>query len=107
MNFRGGRRAPSARFALIVLPIWLTTAVWLWSWWFAQAAHSYLALFIPLTAALLYEYLVVPSALLYYTLRARIPVKRRPQKDLKVAVITLCVPSQESIDIIERQLKAM
>lgn len=107
MKSRGGRKPSSVRFALIVLPIWLATAGWLWGWWFAQAPQSHLALFLPLTAALFYEYTIVPSALLYYTLRARIPAGRRPQKDLKVAVITLCVPSHESLDVIERQLKAM
>lgn len=107
MVISGGRKPPAARFALLVLPIWLATLAWFWGWWFMQIPHAHLVLFIPLTLALLYEYTVVPSALLYFTICARLPINRRSQKNQKVAVITLCVPSQESLDIIERQLRAM
>jgi len=107
MLSRGGRGSPSRWRALVVLPIWLLSVFWLWSWWLIQAPSSFLGLYIPLSLALIYETTVMPGALLYLTLRAKVPQKRRPQKNLKVAVITLCVPSQESMEIIEQQLKAM
>lgn len=64
-------------------------------------------LFGVLTAALIYEFAVLPSVFLYFVLKARTPPRRIAPKNKKVAVISLCVPSKESLDIIERQLKAM
>jgi cellulose synthase (UDP-forming) len=110
MILRRGRRTPSShiRRALIVLPLWLVSSAFLWSWWLSSTRDATAYLYIPLTFALVYEYLVLPSAFLYFVTKAKKPpVRRRAQKDLKVAVITLCVPSQESISIVERQLKAM
>src|SRR5258705_292594 len=107
MQRRRGRSLPSARRMLLILPVWILSALWLWLWWFAQAGTSQLGLYIPLTAALLYEYTIIPGALLYFMRCAALPMRRRAPKDKRVAVITPCVPAQESLDIIERQLKAM
>ncbi|HSX23963.1 MAG TPA: glycosyltransferase family 2 protein [Candidatus Saccharimonadales bacterium] len=104
---RGGRIASSTRRALIILPIWAASVVWLWSWWFSRTRAANLYLFIPLTLAIFYEYVVVPSAFLFFILKAKAPKKRRPLLGKKVAVVTPCVPAQESMEIIEKQLKAM
>lgn len=104
---RGGRVAPSTRRALIILPIWLASLIWMWSWWLTPARINYLPLFIALTLAMLYEFAILPTTFMYFVLRAKRPPKKIAPKGYKVAVITLCVPKKESIDIIERQLEAM
>ena len=44
---------------------------------------------------------------MYFVVRAKTPGKRHAPRGKKVAVITLCVPSKESLKIIEAQLKSM
>lgn len=107
MFMRRGRTALSTRRALAILPIWLTASIWLWRWWFDARNHAHLFLYLPLTFAVFYEYVVMPTALLYSIFSAREPKKRKTLHGKKVAVITLCVPSQESLGVIERQLKAI
>lgn len=107
MNKRGGRLALSMRRALFILPVWVITLAWMWTWWLKPSRVGFLPLFIPLTLALFYEFALLPSAFLYFVLRAKNPPKKIAPKGHKVAVITLCVPSKESLDIVERQLKAM
>jgi cellulose synthase (UDP-forming) len=104
---RGGRMTPSLRRALIIAPIWLTSIVWMWTWWLGSKQVRFMPLFIPLTLALMYEFILLPSVFLYFVIRAKKPARRIAQKGLKVAVISPCVPSTESLDIVENQLKAM
>jgi cellulose synthase (UDP-forming) len=104
---QGGRMAPSLRRSLIILPIWTISAVWMWSWWLTADIERFMPLFIPLTMALLYEFAILPSVFLYFVIKAKKPPKRIAQKGYKVAVISPCVPSTESMDIIENQLRAM
>ncbi len=104
---RGGRTLPSTRRALIVLPIWIACLLWMWGWWINSDRIGYAPLFIPLTCAMLYEFALLPTVYLYFLFKIKFPAKRRAVKNAKVAVISLCVPSKESIDIVEQQLKAM
>ncbi len=97
----------SKRRALVVLPIWLLCLGWMWSWWLNPGRINFMPLFVPLTLALLYEFALLPTIFIYFVLRAKRPPRTIAPKGKKVAVITLCVPSQESIDIVERQLKSM
>lgn len=107
MFARGGRKASSRRRALLILPVWAFSVIWMWTWWF-QPSHPHVSyLFTILSAALLYEFTILPSVFLYFVLRARKPAKRIAPKGKKVAVISLCVPSSESLNIVENQLKAM
>ncbi len=98
---------PSTRRALLILPIWLAATVWLWSWWLRASTILTPQLYFPLTIALLYQYMLIPSSYLFLILKAKYPKKRRPLLGKKVAVITPCVPSEESKEIIERQLQAL
>jgi cellulose synthase (UDP-forming) len=104
---RGGRMSPSTRRALLITPVWAFCTFWMWTWWINPVRVNYAPIYIPLTVALLYEFAILPTVFLYFVLRAKRPPRRIAPKGLKVAVITLCVPSKESLDIIERQLKAM
>lgn len=104
---RGGRMSPSTRRALIISPVWAVCTLWMWAWWLNPARINFAPVYIALTLALLYEFALLPTTLLYFIFHAKNPPRRVAPKDRKVAVITLCVPSTESLDIIERQLKAM
>lgn len=93
--------------AALVLPVWFVV-VWNMSvWWLQSERVDYKPLFIMLSTAMLYEFILLPSAFLYFVMRAKEPKKRIAEKGSKVAVISLCVPNQESLNIIENQLKAM
>jgi cellulose synthase (UDP-forming) len=99
--------SPSTRRALFIVPLWTLCTLWMWIWWLTPARVNFAPIYIPLTLALLYEFALLPTTFMYFVLRAKKPSRRIAPKDRKVAVITLCVPSTESLDIIERQLKAM
>jgi cellulose synthase (UDP-forming) len=97
----------SLRRALFILPIWTICVLWMWTWWITSANVRFMPLFIPLSLALFYEFVLLPSVFLYFVIKAKIPKKRIAPKGKKVAVISLCVPSTESIEIVENQLRAM
>ncbi len=107
MFMRRGRATLSTRRALIIIPVWLVSSIWLWSWWFNPSHITNMWLFVLLSAALVYENILAPLVFFFFVTKAAYPPNRRPVKGSKVALITLCVPSQESMSIIERQLKAM
>lgn len=95
------------RRAFLILPFWIATLIWLTQWWFAPGRIGYIGLYVPLTIAIAYLSIISPTILLFLILKARHPGRRIAPKNKKVAVITPCVPSKESIDVIEAQLKAM
>jgi cellulose synthase (UDP-forming) len=99
--------ASSTRRASIILPLWILCTAWMWLWWLQPERSNFGWLFIPLTMALFYEFALLPSIFLYFVMKAKNPPRRIAPKNKKVAVISLCVPSKESIDIVEKQLKAM
>ena len=107
MFTRRGRLLPSTWRALGVLPLWIACVTWMWGWWLFDVHVATPALFIPLTLALLYEFALLPSIFLYFLFRIKYPDRKIALTGKKVAVISLCVPSSESIDIVERQLQAM
>lgn len=107
MFTRRGRGASSTYAAFAVVLVWLASMVWLWSWWLDVIETANLLLYIPLSFAILYEYALIPGAFLYFILKAKTPLKRKVFPNKKVAIITPCVPASESLEIIERQLKAM
>lgn len=97
----------SMRRALIILPIWPLCILWLAIWWFSPGRVESFPLFIPLTFAIFYEFAFLPSVFIYFVLRAKSPQRRIAPQGKRVAVISLCVPSKESIEIVEKQLQAM
>lgn len=107
MLTRGGRSSLSLRRALLIFPLWIVCTIWMWSWWLQPDRINFMPLFIPLTAALLYEFAILPTVFLYFVTKAKNPKRRTVLKNQKVAVISPCVPSKESIEIVEQQLKAM
>ncbi len=107
MTMHRGRMTLSMRRALFILPFWLFSVYWMWNWWIFDTEINFLAIYVVLTFAMIYEFTLLPSFFMFFLLRSKIPKRRIAPKNQKVAVITLCVPSSESLDIIERQLIAM
>jgi cellulose synthase (UDP-forming) len=87
--------------------IWIVANIIFWSWWFRGEHISSLPMFILMSASLLYETTIIPTFYLFYVGRMRYPVPVDPEPNMRVAMITPCVPHKESIALIERQLKAM
>ena len=104
---RGGRSESTRRRALFILPIWTAFMIWMWSWWLQSGRAEFLPIFVPLTFAMLYEFVILPALFLYFILKAKEPGRRVAQKNLKVAMISPCIPAKESLEIIEAQLIAM
>jgi len=107
MILRRGRRLPSKQRAILILPFWMISSFWMWSWWLSQDSINLLILYILLTAAMIYEFTLLPTAFIYFLIRAKKPRIKFAPANKKVAVISPCVPSSESLDIIEAQLIAM
>ena len=87
--------------------LWLVVIVRFWWFWTRPTYRGDLALYIPATLAFAYLMTGLPTLFWFYVGRMRRPVPVAAPRGLSVAVITLCVPSHESIDVIERQLRAI
>ena len=74
----------------------------LWIWWLHQAVHGTPWLYWPQTIAQFYLTTALPTFFFYYVYKMRRPVEPLPQPGLRVALITLCVPGHESLDVIRR-----
>jgi cellulose synthase (UDP-forming) len=87
--------------------LWLVVVVSFWRWWLAPAHRGALGLYVPASIALAYLTTVLPSLFWLFVARMRRPVYVAPDPGRRVAMITLCVPSHETIDVIEGQLRAL
>jgi cellulose synthase (UDP-forming) len=92
---------------VLLLGLWLVVNVRFWVFWLAPAHRGVLLLWIPTTLAFAYLLTGLPTFYWFYVGRMRRPRQVPAPPGLRVAMITLCVPSHESIDIIERQLRAI
>ena len=92
---------------------WLIAAAWMgvtasfWVWWLRHTAGGTPWLFWPLTLALLYQTTALPTFFFYYVYRMRRPTEVAPLPETRVAMITLCVPGHESLEVIRGQLEAL
>lgn len=87
--------------------LWIVVNAQFWVWWWPRAQDGSGALPVVVTAALAYQACVLPSMFWYFIARMRRPRHRPAPTGLRVAVVTLCVPSAEAIDVIEAQLRAL
>jgi cellulose synthase (UDP-forming) len=99
----GRRRVAHAAIGVL----WLVVNVRFWSFWLAPDHRGALVLFLPATLAFAYVTTVLPSLYWFYVGKMRRPAECPPPPGRRVAMITLCVPSHESLEIIERQLQAL
>ena len=78
-----------------------------WVWWLRQAGGGTPFLFWAQTVTLLYLTTILPTFFFYYVRRMRQPASLPPATGLRVAMITLCVPGHESLEVIRAQLETM
>jgi cellulose synthase (UDP-forming) len=92
---------------LLLVGLWLAANLLLWSWWFRPANMGAPVLFGLVSAAIFYDFTFLPGLYMFFVGRMRRPVSVSSPPGMRVAVVTLCVPSKESPEVIERQLRAM
>ncbi|MFN0070049.1 MAG: glycosyltransferase family 2 protein [Chloroflexota bacterium] len=90
-----------------LLLAWLLANLVFWEWWIVSVEPASRPVYWAFTLAFFYEATFLPSMFLFYVRSMRRPRPIQPADGLRVALITLCVPSDESTDVIERQLKAL
>jgi cellulose synthase (UDP-forming) len=78
-----------------------------WSWWISRAQGGEPWLAVAVSVALAYQATVLPTIFWWFLGRMRRPVHSHPPRRLRVAMITLCVPSCESLGVVEGQLRAL
>jgi len=87
--------------------LWLAVNLAFWGWWLRQTEHSTPWLYWAETIALFYQTTLLPTVFWRFVRKMKRPVEVTPPADMRVAMITLCVPSSESLDVIEGQLVAL
>src|ERR1700750_1592203 len=99
----GVQRAQHAALGVL----WAFVVVSFWTWWLAPAHRGALGLYLPATATLGDLTTVLSSLFWFFVARMRRPVHVAPGPGRAVALITLCVPSHETIEVIARQVVAL
>ncbi len=92
-------------FALAL--VWAAVTTSFWTWWLRYASQSPPGLYWLETVTLFYQTSLLPTFYWFFVGKMRRPVELTPPADLRVAMISLCVPSEESIDIVRGQLEAL
>lgn len=90
-----------------VAVLWLAVNLAFWAWWLGQTDDSTPWLYWTETVALFYQTTLLPTVFWRFVHNMKRPVEVTPSVDVRVAMITLCVPSSESLDVIEGQLVAL
>lgn len=99
-------RADRARYWAVAL-LWLAVNLTLWGWWLRQAQHGTSWLYWTETVTLFYQTTLLPTVFWWFVRKMKRPVEVRPPAGMRVAMITLCVPAHESLDVIAGQLEAL
>jgi cellulose synthase (UDP-forming) len=86
---------------------WLAVNANFWVWWLQPDHIDSAWMFWSFTVAIAYSGTCLTSVYLYFVGHMRQPVPVAAEPGLHVALITLCVPGQEGMDVIERQLEAL
>jgi cellulose synthase (UDP-forming) len=92
---------------LALAALWLFVLVRFWTWWLSPAHRGALGLYVPATVALAYLTTVLPSLYWMFVGQMRRPIYVAPEPGRQVAMVTLCVPSHETYDVIAAQLRAL
>ncbi len=87
--------------------LWAFVVVSFWIWWLAPARRGALGLYLPATVALAYLTTVLPSLYWLFVAQMKRPAYIAPEPGLRVAMVTLCVPSHETFEVIAGQLLAL
>jgi len=92
---------------LALSALWVLVTVRFWVWWLQPEHRGAPALQIPAAIALAYLTTGLPTFYWFFVGRMRRPEHRPAPPGLRVAMITPCVPSHESLEVIEDQLRAL
>ena len=92
---------------LSIALLWALVTATFWVWWLGHARGGTAWLYWMQTATLVYQTTVLPSFFWIYVRRMRRPVEVKAPAQMRVAMITLCVPSSESMGVIRKQLQAL
>lgn len=92
---------------LALTALWVVVLVRFWSFWLQDSHRGTPALYVPATVALAYLTAGLPTFFWFYVGRMRRPPATPLPEGMRVAMITLCVPSHESLEVIEGQLRAL
>jgi cellulose synthase (UDP-forming) len=87
--------------------LWVVVVARFWTWWLRPEHIGALGLYLAATVPLAYLTTVLPTFYWFFVGRMRRPDHMEPAPDRRVAMITLCVPSHETLDVIAAQLKAL
>jgi cellulose synthase (UDP-forming) len=99
-------RAEARVYRAFVL-IWIAANALFWSWWLRPEHIETTWLYVLFTVPFFYEVTVLPSVFLFYLGRMCHPNPAPALPHQRVALVTLCVPTSESLDVITRQLDAL
>jgi cellulose synthase/poly-beta-1,6-N-acetylglucosamine synthase-like glycosyltransferase len=98
--------ATRATYLALVL-LWLVANAAFWQWWLRPERAGSPWLYAVFTAAFGYQLTFLPAMYAFFTGRMRRPEARPAPRDVNVALVTLCVPGQEAIEVISAQLRAL
>jgi cellulose synthase (UDP-forming) len=92
---------------VVLIAGWLGVVAKFWVWWLVDIHPRSAWLYWLQTSAMLYDTTILPSFVWYLVFRMRRPVPVSAPPGMKVALVTLCVPSHESLEVIKAQLRAL
>lgn len=95
------------RIYYVLVGFWAFANLLFWLVWLQPADRGTTGFFIGFTIALSYEWTFLPSVYLYYLGRMRRPRPMAVPPNRSVAMITVCVPAKEQLDVIVKQLAAL
>lgn len=87
--------------------LWIAVNLAFWGWWLRQAKHGTAWLYWAETVALFYQTTLLPTVFWRFVGKMKRPVEVLPAPHMRVALITLCVPASESLEVIAGQLDAL
>jgi cellulose synthase (UDP-forming) len=91
----------------VLVTAWLAVNAYFWVWWLQPGHVDSAWMYWSFTVAAAYSGTFLTSVYLYFVGHMRRPVPVAAEPHLNVALVTLCVPGQEGLDVIERQLEAL
>jgi cellulose synthase (UDP-forming) len=86
---------------------WAALCLRFWLWWWQPEHVGSPVLHVAASAPLFYLTTFLPSFYWFYVGRMRRPADRAPRPGRRVALITPCVPSHESLEVVRAQLQAL
>lgn len=92
---------------LALTALWALASLAFWGWWFQPSNVESAWLYVTFSLVYFYDVTFLPSMYLFFVGKMSRPTFLTARRGMKVALITLCVPSSESTAVIVRQLEAL